>query len=257
MDIRRAATPRGRVEVGAFVIEGTRLFERAIRADSDVLAAIHSDDFASGSNARQASILAALLSAGVELFALPTEKMTELTAGRKFGAIIGLVGLPQEVDISTIRRADGRSARLLVAIDVEDPGNVGALMRTALATGADAMLTTGVSDPFHPRAIRTSMGAVFRLPLARASKKNAVDILHTAGFQTVATVTSDGTDIRSFHWPNEPVAILMGSEAHALPPAIVEAAHHRLTIPMAQSIDSFSVNAATAIVMHDAMNCAE
>ena len=257
VDIRRAATPKGRAEVGADVIEGTRLFERALRAGAEIVAAIHADDYSSRDEPRQASIIADLVSRSTELFSLPIHEMTELTAGRKFGAIVGLVRIPVKEDLNDILANASPQSRILAAIEVEDPGNVGALMRTALASGALALLTTGVSDPYHPRAIRTSMGAVFRLPLIEMKTTKVVASLHDSGLQTAATVATGGEDIRTFVWPPSPLAILMGSEAHSLPEEIIREASYRVSIPMADNIDSFSVNAAAAIVLHQATHCAE
>ncbi len=257
VDIRRASTPKGREGVGAYVIEGMRLVERALRSGAIIEAVICADDFCQPGDHRAEAIIADLESADSEIFRCPRVEMTSLTAGRKFGAIAGLVRLPNAADLASIVGDRGRRVRILCAVDVEDPGNVGALLRTALASGVDAVLTTGVSDPFHPRAVRTSMGSVFRIPMVHMDTESLVKSLQGLGFQTVATVVEGGTDIRRFRWPAQPIAVLMGSESHALPDEVVAEADHIVSMPMQGAIDSYSVNAAAAIILHETLRSVE
>ncbi|MCO4762794.1 MAG: RNA methyltransferase, partial [Myxococcales bacterium] len=131
--------------------------------------------------------------------------------------------------------------------DVLDPGNLGALTRTAHALGAAAVIWVRGTHPMHPKALRSSMGSCFRVPWAHVSLPcdEVVGLLSAGGWRNVATLTK-----RSQPLPdriNGPCAVWMGSEAHGLPE---DAAWDlRVRIPMAPDIDSLSVNAAAAIVM--------
>lgn len=180
--------------------------------------------------------------------------------GRGGGAIVGLAALPALPDLDAFRERLG-SARdreratgmILVGVDVEDPGNVGALVRTALASGADAYVRCGSGDPFHPRAVRTSMGAVFRLPLVDGGAPAGLPKrLRAAGWRALGAVARGGTSpVEGFvAVAPDDVAVLLGSEAFGLDEDTVHKLDARVTIPMPDGVvDSFSVNAAAAILL--------
>ena len=107
----------------------------------------------------------------------------------------------------------------------------------------------GTSDPFHPRATRISRGSIFRLPVIQYP--NAIELLddlRRCGVMAVGTTAAGGVPLPTFVWPTAPVAVLMGNEAEGLPPAVAAALDFAVTIPMAAGVDSYSVNAAAAIV---------
>ncbi len=142
---------------------------------------------------------------------------------------------------------------LLAAAGVVDPGNVGALTRTAHAGGAAALLAAGASDPFHPRATRISRGSIFKLPVIRYDSVAALlDDLRGHGVFTVATAAAGGIPLPEVIWPARPTAVLLGNEAEGLPPEVAGAVDLQVTIPMAAGVDSYSVNAAAAIVLYAA-----
>jgi TrmH family RNA methyltransferase len=135
---------------------------------------------------------------------------------------------------------------------VEDPGNVGALTRTALASGAAALVGIGISDPYHPRAVRISMGSVFRLPILLYPKLDGfLDDLKRFDCMTVAAVSTDGTPLPGARFGERAVALLMGCEALGLPPATIAAVDARVTVPMVAQVDSLSVNAAAAVMLYE------
>jgi TrmH family RNA methyltransferase len=139
----------------------------------------------------------------------------------------------------------------LAAADIVDPGNVGALTRTAHAGGARGLLASGASDPFHPRATRISRGSIFKLPVIRYESVAAMlDDLRGHNVFTVATAAGAGTPLPEVIWPAWPTAVLLGNEAEGLPPEVAGAVDLQVTIPMAAGVDSYSVNAAAAIVLY-------
>ncbi len=142
---------------------------------------------------------------------------------------------------------------LLGAVDIRDPGNVGALTRTAHAAGARALLVTGAADPYHPRATRISRGSIFKLPVVAYETGAALLAdLRRHNVAAVAAAVEDGVHLPNVVWPDQPAAILMGNEGAGLPPEILNAVEMRVTIPMAAGVDSYSVNAAAAIILYAA-----
>ncbi len=135
---------------------------------------------------------------------------------------------------------------------MEDPGNVGALTRTALASGATALIAAGISDPYHPRAVRTSMGSLFRIPILRVqSGKALLDELRTLGVVTIGMVTGGGTPLPRVDLRDTPTALFVGREAFGLDGSTIDSLDHLVSIPMASAVDSYSVNAAAAIALYE------
>ncbi len=252
-DIGRAATRLGRTRLRRFSIEGTRLHERALRAGVAVEAALVSNGYARNPSPRIRRLLARLREDGCPVHVAADAVLSGLTEGRDIGAIVGLVPRPAALDLGALKQCTRNPAMLLLAaIDVEDPGNVGAMTRTALAAGADAFATVGISDAFHPRAVRTSMGAVFRLPILEyESVDRLLRELRAHDVQTVGAVSRGGQPLHELELDRRAVAVLMGCEAVGLEEDVRSAADRLVSVPMPAGVDSFSVHAAAAIILYE------
>lgn len=252
-DIRRARTRLGRDRLGRFGIEGTRLHERALRAGAPVETVLVGRDWAEREDPRVASLLAGLEGASCTIHVVPEPIVSELMEGRALGSIVGLVRAPPSTSLAALPSIGARRPQiLLAAVDVEEPGNVGALVRTALAGGAAAFAGVGLSDPFHPKAVRTSMGALFRMPvLSFADGAALCEELRREGYQIVGTGSRGGRAPRDARFDPRRVALLVGSEPFGLAQEIHAASDLLLSIPMSDEVDSFSVNAAAAILLYE------
>jgi TrmH family RNA methyltransferase len=202
---------------------------------------------------RRQRLLEDLSRAGCRVHVVPGEIVASLTGGRSIGAIVGLVRFPESRSLAGVLGSEqGSRPVLLVAVDVEDPGNVGALTRTALASGAAALVGIGISDPFHPRAVRISMGSVFKLPiLLYPNLDDFLQDLRPHDCMTVGAVSTGGTPLARARFGQRAVALLMGSEASGLSTDMTKAVDARVTVPMAAGVDSFSVNAAAAVILYE------
>jgi tRNA G18 (ribose-2'-O)-methylase SpoU len=143
---------------------------------------------------------------------------------------------------------------VVVLVDLVDVDNLGAIARNATAFGADAILLSPRSaDPFYRKAVRTSAGAVFSLPIVRARAwPDDLLALRQQGFSLLATVLADDALPLAGFTPPERIAILFGSEGPGLDPALQRLCDHRLTIPMAKSpgVDSLNVASASAVFLY-------
>ena len=147
------------------------------------------------------------------------------------------------------------SGIVVVAVDVQDPGNMGALVRTAEAAGVAALIASpGCADPFGWKALRASMGSAFRLPIVRDQAgpplDDVVTRLRARGFRTVATVARNGTPLYDTDL-RPPVAVLVGSEGSGLPSTLVDASDVQVTIPMRGRVESLNAAVASAIVLFE------
>lgn len=164
--------------------------------------------------------------------------------------IVALAARPRDASDDVMR---SRTALLVGATDIQDPGNLGAIVRAAEAGGASGVITTlGGADPFGWKAVRGAMGSAFRLPIARASSMAAmVDQAHAAGLQVVAAVGHGHTPMHEADFAKATL-IVLGSEGQGLAPALVEAADVRVSIPMTPPVESLNVAVAAALLVYEA-----
>ncbi len=248
-DVERTATVAGRRGLGRLSIEGLRVCERALRSGAVVERVLVAESRLASPDPRLSRLLEELQASGSQIVEAPDEVLDRLTAGRDLGGLVGLVPLPADRGLSGCLAAP--DATLLVAVDVEDPGNVGALMRTGLASGIAGFAAIGKSDPFHPRAVRTSMGSLFRLPILRRSELAPfLEELSGRGVATLAAVADGGTPLPELTCLEGAVALFVGNESFGLADPARDVLDLQLTIPMADRVDSFSVNAAAAVLLY-------
>ncbi|HSC27859.1 MAG TPA: RNA methyltransferase [Vicinamibacterales bacterium] len=148
----------------------------------------------------------------------------------------------------------GAHASLILLVDaVQDPGNLGAIVRAAEGCGASGMATgAGTADPFGWRALRGSMGSAFRVPIAiHADLRCMAQSARDAGLRVFATVPRGGTPLPDADF-RQRAAILLGGEGSGLPDDLIAAADERLTIPMRPPVESLNVAAAAAIILYEA-----
>jgi RNA methyltransferase, TrmH family len=249
-DVRRVSTARGRVQVGSFSVEGRRLLERATRAGwapREVLV---------GESLRRETpelelLLDLVVARGGRCHEAPDADLITLGEGRRSGLLTALFALPAGPPLAELLAASG-AALFLVLVDVVEPGNVGALIRTALASGARGAICVGSTDPFHPKSVRTSLGSLFKLPLVRlTSSDGLLAALRAHGVHSLATVARDGVALDRAVWPRGSLALLVGNEGQGLPERLRDGADGRVTIDLSSAADSFCVNAAAAVCLYE------
>ena len=141
---------------------------------------------------------------------------------------------------------------LLVAHQVQDPGNLGTLVRSAEAFGAGAvLLTTGTVSPLNPKAVRASAGSLFRLPIAGPlAPASLAARLRRSGVRLMAALPEGTTDFRQADFRGG-LALVVGSEGRGIPSGL-GSFHARIRVPTAQGVDSLNVAAAAAILLCEA-----
>lgn len=249
-EIQAAATRAGRARLGACSLEGTRLFERALRSGAQLRQVLVGQGVLEQAGERERELLQALEEAGVEHEALPDDVLAEATGGRSLGGFLGLAALPEVRALPDVLAREPQ-ALLLGAVGLDDPGNVGALVRTAHASGAAALVAVGCTDPFHPRAVRTSMGSIFRMPVLEYSDLGeASAALRQAGVHSWGSVCEGGQSLSTMERVDGPQAMFLGSEAFGLGPGEHRYFDGLVSIPMPLGVDSLSVNAAAAVLLY-------
>jgi TrmH family RNA methyltransferase len=140
----------------------------------------------------------------------------------------------------------------VVCDGIQDPGNLGAIIRTSDALGCDAVVVLeGSCDPFMPKALRATAGSVFSIPVVPGQRERLPELLRQKGVRLVASDPHGGVPLAGADL-SPPVAIAFGSEAAGMSPVIESAAGVRVNIPIRARAESLNVSASAAIVIYEA-----
>ncbi len=183
-----------------------------------------------------------------EIFLVTYEILKKITGIANPEPIAAITLIPPFQDLSS-------TSRLLVLDGLSDPGNVGTLLRSALALGWDgAYLTESTCDPFNEKALRAAKGATFRLPLAMGSWDDFVSMTKKNSFHVLLADT-DGFVIEKCAM-SVPTALILSSESHG-PRADAKKIFQKVTIPMHYRMESLNVASAGAILLYGLRTCDE
>jgi len=144
-----------------------------------------------------------------------------------------------------------RASLVVLACGVQDPGNLGAILRTADAAGADLLLASaGSADLHHPRAVRASQGSIFRLPALRGDLDGFVGELLARRFRLLGADPRGELSFTDVDWGGR-IALVLGAEASGLPPGLEGRLAARIRIPMRDRVESLSIGAAAAVLLFE------
>jgi RNA methyltransferase, TrmH family len=165
----------------------------------------------------------------------------------------GVVAIAARRACSLDDALDRTPQMVLMLEEVQDPGNLGAIVRAAEACGATGIVVgNGSADPFGWKALRGSMGSAFRVPLAgRLPLGPALDAARRRGLRILAAVARDGTSLPQCDL-RQPLAVLLGGEGSGLSAEVLARADERLTIPMRPPVESLNVATAAAVIAYEA-----
>jgi TrmH family RNA methyltransferase len=264
-------------ESGFVGVEGVRLVEEALRSACPIEAVLFSE-----SGERHRERLAPLIDRPE--IAIPilrtTDRLFEGVADTEHPQGVAALVKPRVASFDDLLRTpeSACSPLLVVLAGVQDPGNVGTILRTASAFGATGAVTaasgqSGTASPFSPKALRASVGAALHLPIiAGMSLPILLAQLRVANVRTLASVAhaNDSTPVAAQHaappspvsevpplapWEVdwcEPVALLVGNEGAGLPEEVERSADARIRIPMSSGIESLNAAAAAAVLFYEA-----
>jgi TrmH family RNA methyltransferase len=192
----------------------------------------------------------ALERAGVEVITVSASVMDAVSPVKTPSGIVALAERPvAEAD----RLYDSPAALVVSAIDVQDPGNLGAIVRVAEAAGATGLVAAGESaNPFSWKALRGSMGSALRLPIAsEISADDAVAEARRHGCHIIATVPRAGRSLFDVDLTG-PLHVLIGGEGQGLAASLTDAADERVTIPMQAPVESLNAAVTAALIVYEA-----
>lgn len=242
---RLARRPEERAGERALLVEGPTLVAEAVAAGAEVVEVFVADDAVG--RPEVAAALAALPPSTVA-WSVPAGVLDRVGDVATSQGMVAVVARPE-----ASWPIPERTTLVLVLVEVADPGNVGTMLRSAVAAGAGAVVCCGGVDPTAPKVVRASAGAWFATEVVRApDPEGTLDRLRAAGYATVGTVVRDATPFDQVDLAG-PTALVIGSEAHGLAASVVDRLDRTVTIPMAGPTESLNAAMAATLVCFEAL----
>jgi TrmH family RNA methyltransferase len=243
-DLRKAFAHADLTDDGHCAIEGMRILEEAIRSGLKFRAV-----FFNSSALAKAERLLPQLAAHVETLLLPDKLFATAVPSDSPQGVAALVRCPvfRVEDVL----AKSSAGPVLAISGVQDPGNLGTILRSAEAFGAaGVLLGEGTVSPFNSKVVRASAGSVFRLPIARVKLAEILPQMRSQGLRLVATSSHKGTALHDAQLSG-PLAVFVGSEGAGLPRDLLAQMDGTLAIPHSANVESLNAGVAASIVLYE------
>lgn len=229
---------------GLFICEGEKLVRRLVASRFPIESILISDRFEQQ--------LGPLAQPDVPVWILPDALVEPLVGFNFHRGILACGRRPSNPPLGELAPLNKRLT-LVICPDVQDPENLGAILRISAAFGVDGVLVgRGSADPFSRRVLRVSMGASLRVPVRAADdiQTDLRELRDPLGVELAATVLDPTAEPLAAANRGDRFALVFGSEGHGLAPSIVALCNRRLTIPMRPGTDSLNVAVAAGIFLH-------
>jgi TrmH family RNA methyltransferase len=242
--LRRAYT-HGLTDDNCFAVEGVRMIEEAIRSSIRLRTVFFSDT----ARARQERLLSQINSK-VDVVELPDELFRSAVGSESPQGVAALVERkPWSLEDALLKSSP---PLVVVAAGLQDPGNLGTLIRSAEAFGAGGVLLgEGTVNVFNAKTVRATAGSVFRLPLVEGKIKDFIAALREHAVKLVATTSHKGTAVAAVNL-SVPVAILVGNEGAGLPHELLRQMDELVTIPHTPQVESLNAGIAASVMLYEA-----
>ncbi|MBD3315605.1 MAG: hypothetical protein GF344_07445 [Chitinivibrionales bacterium] len=230
-------THKGRAATGMFLAEGRRVVEQIAATKPEAVDEVLFTEDAGP-----------VKSAEFPLRQLTAAQIRRIASTKTPQGLIAVVRAPTDIESSKIPEKPG--SRILLLEDIQDPGNVGTLVRTAAAMGYDGIVASDkCADPLTPKAVQACAGSLYTVWIRRTRQYlSMVHDLQKRGFELIAT-TAGGMSCRRWR-PDGSLVLMLGNEGNGLSPSLLALADTRLAIPhAAERVESLNVAAAGAICM--------
>src|SRR6266404_2667054 len=230
---------------GECAIEGVKLIEEALRSGQ------HLDSVFFSESARPvAEKLLPQIGARTETLVLPNALFNSIVPSDAPQGVAALVKLAVFSSSQLLDRSNG--GPIVVAVGLQDPGNVGTILRSAEAFGAAGIfLTEGSVSPYNSKVLRGSVGSIFRLPVLQISSAELIPLLRARGVRLMATSPHQGTPLPRISW-TLPLAIFIGNEGAGLSRELTRQMDETLAIPQSSQVESLNAGVAASIVLYEA-----
>lgn len=243
-ELRSAFSHAELTKVGDCAIEGLRIVEEAIRSGLRLRAVFFSE-----SAETRAERLLPQIGAHVETVVLPDKLFTSAVPSEMPQGVAALVHYRQRSLDEVLART--QTGPLVAVVGLQDPGNLGTVLRSAEAFGAaGVVLAEGTVSPFNPKVVRASAGSLFRLPVVRVKLDEALAPLRERGVRLVATSSHKGTPLPEADLAG-PIAVFIGGEGAGVPRDLLAKVDAVVAISHAPQVESLNAGVAASIVLYE------
>jgi TrmH family RNA methyltransferase len=248
-DARQLTVAKYRRVRGQFLAEGPQAVREALTAGAAIEVLIDEDWVD-----RRAEIVAGARGAGVPVHIVDRVGFAGLASAQTPQGVVAVCRWEPGAFAALVALAG--AGQIVLAHEMADPGNAGALIRVADAAGARGVALTDRSvDPTNPKCVRATAGSLFHLPVVQVGETlHAIDVLREAGYRTLAAdVTADSTDLFSAERDGllaGRIAWVLGNEAHGLPDAVLTAVDQVVRIPILGRAESLNLSTAAAVCLY-------
>ncbi len=246
--LRALSETRYRKQEKTFLIEGIKMVEEALRENLGVKLVVAEPSL---TRHHGKGVIKLAESRSVPILWISERLMNMLSENKTPQPAMAEVRMQQHSEEELLENSAGL---IIIANQLQDPGNLGTIIRTAEAVGASGVaITPNTVDPYNAKAVRASMGSVLRLPIVHGGEATAIiETGRKNGFQIVGTVlTGDKTHFDVDF--TKPTMVVFGQEGAGLTQDVMTDIGLRVRIPMAASIDSLNVATAAAVILYEAM----
>lgn len=229
-----------------FLIEGYRAITRALDSDFPLLTLYYCPELYLGTN--EPALVARAAATGAQVIQLSSTALIKAAYRDKPE---GLLAVGRQWHTSLDKLVLSANPFIIVAESIEKPGNLGTILRSADATGADAVIVCDpVTDLFNPNVVRASTGVMFKVPTVIAATGEVITFLKKNHVQTVAAIVQAKQSYTSPDF-TKPTAIILGSEQYGLSDTWQDACDQPVRLPMLGLADSLNVAAATVVLAYE------
>jgi TrmH family RNA methyltransferase len=251
-DAVRLRDKRKRDKSGLFLVEGFREVLRALQSNWTFDQLYFCPEFFLGTN--ESKIIEAVQESGAEVFECTKAVFEKLSYRDRPDGLLGVVKSQSMSLVELDKAMQGHQYPFLVVCEaIEKPGNLGTILRTCDAVGADALIVCDeCTDVFNPNVVRSSVGTLFSVPIVEASGEETRSWLKERSIQIVAT-TPDTDTLHTEADLKEAIAVCFGTEQYGLSDAWLEAADLKVVIPMFGIADSLNVAISTGVMLYEVL----
>lgn len=248
--LRQARAVRDGKAPDSIFVEGLRLCEEAHSSGLQIEAVIYSEEITR--KERAASLIEEIGATGQRVASVSEKLLESISYTKTPQGIVVLASRPAH-DEAAFKQRQSASPFLVILHGLNNPVNVGAILRTAEAAGVTgAIATAHTSDAFSPKALRGAMGSAFRLPVwTGAEYSEAIAWCAERGVRTICGTARGPKPYTEIDWSGA-VAVVVGPESTGLSPEEIALADEAVRIPMAGSVESLNVAVATGIILYEA-----
>lgn len=242
-DLRAAFHSGGPTDEGLCAIEGVKLVEEAIRSGWKLHAL-----FVSEAGRDRAGKLLPQVGSHTETLLLPDEVFRSAVSTESPQGIAALAKIREHTVEEMLRPKD---PLIVIAAGLQDPGNLGTIIRSAEAFGAAGLIAAeGTVNPYNPKVIRGSAGSVFRLPVAKTSSREAFAAFRENGVRILATSSHKSTPLPEADLTG-PLAIIIGNEGAGVSRELLAQADQNIGIPHSPKVESLNAGIAASVILYE------